>query len=205
MPDAHKNLAYSLVATAPSPTTTGTSLVVTAGEGARFPTPPFNATISAVGVRPNPTNSETVRVTAISTDTLTIARAQENSSARSVLVGDQIAVSLTAQSLTDIENMASGYRKDEPLIVKDGDLCDIKNGDLIWTDASPPAPNLLINVNRPKTNVQAIPGSIIYFKEDPFIIDAGILVDLTGDPDTVLWTDAQSCPTRINGLLDIGV
>lgn len=203
MPD--KNFAYSLVATAPSPATSGTSLVVTTGEGARFPTPPFSVVISPANVRPSPSNSEIVRVTAVSTDTLTITRSQEGSSARTILVGDQISDNLTAQGLADVANMASGYRKDEPLVVEDGDLCDIKDDAVIWTDASPPAPNLLINVNQPKTSVQAIPGSIIYFKEDPFIINSGILVDLTADPDTVLWTDAQSCPRRINGLLDIGV
>ena len=35
--DALKNFAISLVATAPSPATSGTSLVVTAGQGSYFP------------------------------------------------------------------------------------------------------------------------------------------------------------------------
>ena len=43
--DAHKNLAISTVVTAPTPATSGTTLTVTAGEGARFPAPPFNATV----------------------------------------------------------------------------------------------------------------------------------------------------------------
>jgi hypothetical protein len=95
--DALRNFAYSLVATAPSPATSGTSLVVTAGQGALFPTPPFSATIWATAVNPLTTNAEIVRVTAISTDTLTIVRAQEGSAARTVVVGDQIAATLTAQ------------------------------------------------------------------------------------------------------------
>lgn len=103
MSDAHKNFAVSAVATAPSPATSGTSLVVTAAQGARFPAVPFNATIWPAASQPTPANAEIVRVTAISTDTLTITRAQESSSARTVIVGDQIAATITAKTLTDVE------------------------------------------------------------------------------------------------------
>mgnify|MGYP000033994717 CR=1 FL=1 len=107
MPDLHKNFAYSVVATAPSPASSGTSLVVTAGEGALFPTVPFNATIWPTATQPISTNAEIVRVTAIATDTLTIIRAQESSSARTVIVGDQIAATITNKTLTDAENAMS--------------------------------------------------------------------------------------------------
>jgi hypothetical protein len=103
MPDGHKNFAYSLVATAPSPATSGTSLVVTAAEGTKFPNVPFNATVWATAVQPLTTNAEIVRVTAVSTDTLTIIRAQEGSSARTVVVGDQIAATITNKTLFDAE------------------------------------------------------------------------------------------------------
>ena len=104
MVDAHKNFAVSLVATAPSPATTGTSLVVTAGQGALFPAVPFNAVIWPAGAAPLSTNAEIVRVTAIATDTFTITRIQESTSARTVVVGDQIAAAITALTLTDVEN-----------------------------------------------------------------------------------------------------
>lgn len=104
MADAHKNLAKSLVATAPSPADSGTSLIVTTGHGTRFPTPPFNATIQQAGVDPDPTTAEIVRVTNIATDTLTIERAQEGTSARTVIVGDLIYTAITAKFLTDLEN-----------------------------------------------------------------------------------------------------
>lgn len=94
-----KNFSYSLVATAPSPATSGTSLVVTAADGAIFPTVPFNATIWPANSRSLSTNAEVVTVTAISTDTLTIIRAQEGSTARTVIIGDQIAATLTAESI----------------------------------------------------------------------------------------------------------
>ena len=103
--DAHKNFAYSTVATAPSPASSGTSLVVQSGDGAKFPTAPFNATVWPAGVQPTSDVAEVVRVTAKSTDTLTITRAQESSTARSITAGDQIAATITSKSLTDIEGV----------------------------------------------------------------------------------------------------
>lgn len=103
MADAHKNFAVSLVATAPSPASSGTSLVVTAADGTKFPAVPFNATIWPATLNPTTANAEIVRVTAISTDTFTITRTQESTSARTVVVGDQIAATITAKTLTDVE------------------------------------------------------------------------------------------------------
>lgn len=78
------------------------------GQGTRFPTVPFNATIWAIGEIPVPSNAEIVRVTNIVGDVLTITRAQEGSSARSVIIGDQIAATITAKTLTDIETAFAG-------------------------------------------------------------------------------------------------
>lgn len=101
--DAHANFAYSTVATAPSPAASGTTLVVAAGQGALFPTVPFNATVWPAATIPVSTNAEIVRVTAISTDTLTITRAQESSVARTIVVSDQIAATVTKKTFTDLE------------------------------------------------------------------------------------------------------
>lgn len=109
MADSHKNFAYSTIATAPSPADSGTSLVVATGNGTLFPTPPFNATIWPASTQPTSSNSEIVRVTAISTDTFTITRSQEGTTFRNVLISDQIAATITAQSLTDVENIASTW------------------------------------------------------------------------------------------------
>lgn len=103
MADAHKNFAISTVATAPSPATTGTTLVVATGHGTRFPTAPFNATICPANTTPDPTNAEIVRVTDVTGDTLTIDREEESTSARTVVVGDLIFAAITAKSLEDIE------------------------------------------------------------------------------------------------------
>jgi|GEM_PF-2318037 len=103
MADAHKNFAYSTILTAPSPAASGTSLVVQSGNGTLFPTVPFNATIWPSGTQPTAANAEIVRVTDIATDTFTITRTQESTAARTIVVGDQIAASVTAKTFTDIE------------------------------------------------------------------------------------------------------
>jgi hypothetical protein len=93
----YKNFAYSRIATAPSPATTGTSLVVDAGDGALFPsTFPFNAVIWPVGELPLSTNAEIVKVTNVSTNTFTIERQKEGTSARTVIIGDRISATITA-------------------------------------------------------------------------------------------------------------
>lgn len=101
------NFASGIVATAPSPATSGTSVVLQAGQGARFPDP---ATAGAYNITmvPNGTAAENFytaaeisRVTAKSTDTLTITRAQESTSAKSVAVGWFITLTPTAKFASD--------------------------------------------------------------------------------------------------------
>jgi hypothetical protein len=101
--DAHENFAYSTVATVPAPADTGTTLTVHVGHGGRFPAAPFNAVVWPATVLPLATNAEIVRVTAISSDALTITRAQEGSTARAITTGDQISAPLTAKTLDDIQ------------------------------------------------------------------------------------------------------
>jgi hypothetical protein len=98
----HKNLANSLVATAPSPATTGTSLVVTTAEGALFSSGTFLCIVGPANTVLTPSNSEYVLATR-STDTFTIVRKQQGSSARTIVVGDQIAEVLTGEHLAEIE------------------------------------------------------------------------------------------------------
>lgn len=85
-----KDGATSLVATAPSPATSGTSLIVSAGEGALFPSAPFYAILHPQNTLPIVAAAEKVLVTAKSTDTFTIVRAQGVYTAKSVAVGWRI-------------------------------------------------------------------------------------------------------------------
>lgn len=99
---AHKNFALSTLASPPSGTG-GTSLTVATGQGALFPTAPFNVTVWPAGVQPTASNAEVMRVTVKASDTFTVTRAQEGSSARTFAANDQIAATITARTLTDVE------------------------------------------------------------------------------------------------------
>jgi hypothetical protein len=101
--DEHSNFGISNVVSPPSPDTTGTRLSVTSGDGANFPTPPFNATVWQANTLPKTSNAEIVRVTAKSGDVFTISRNQESTPARAIVAGDQIAATITKKTLTDIE------------------------------------------------------------------------------------------------------
>ena len=106
--DAHANLAYSTLVSAPTPALSGTALSVASGQGALFPAVPFNATVWPPNVMPITTNAEIVRVTNITADVLTIARAQESTTAMPLAVGYQIANTITKKVITDIESAVSG-------------------------------------------------------------------------------------------------
>jgi hypothetical protein len=101
MSDAHANLAYSILTS--SPGHAGNVLTVTAGTGAIFPAVPFNCTVWPASVIPTSTNAEIVRVTNVVGDSFAITRAQEGTSAKNLLVGFQIANTITAKVITDIE------------------------------------------------------------------------------------------------------
>lgn len=93
--NAASNLSASI-------TNTATSLSVTAGTGAEFPNPGgsdyFYATLSdATG------NIEIIKVTARSTDTLTIVRGQDGTTARAWANSDKIELRLTAAGLGDLK------------------------------------------------------------------------------------------------------
>lgn len=103
----HKNFAISTLATPPS-STDGTSLVVASGHGALFPEAPFNVTVWPTSVQPTSSNAEIMRVTNKATDTFTVTRAQEGTSARTHLANAQIAATITARTLTDVEYGAHG-------------------------------------------------------------------------------------------------
>lgn len=107
-----KNLALGYVDTAPSPAASGTSLVLAAGEGARFPQPStdgsFYITVCPAGEDPHLGNSEICLVTARSTDTLTIVRAERGTSARTIVIGDRV---LQGVYVEDIINVNSLFRQ----------------------------------------------------------------------------------------------
>lgn len=104
---AKKNFTITTVATAPSPATSGTSLVVAAGTGSLFA---LNepAIIFPVNDQPLVSNAEIVMVTNVSTDTLTITRTQESTSARTIVAGDIIIQGITAKDWNDLVTLVTG-------------------------------------------------------------------------------------------------
>lgn len=93
-----KNFAHSVVAVAPSPATSGTTLTVDAGHGARFIT--GMASLWPPGVLPTPDNAEIVEIASVAGDVLTLSgRAQESTTARTVAGGWNIRQGLTAGEL----------------------------------------------------------------------------------------------------------
>jgi hypothetical protein len=65
-------------------------VVLQSGDGAKFPVAPFDVEFWPAGTQPLKTNAEIARCTAKATDTLTIVRAQYGSTARTVVIGDQV-------------------------------------------------------------------------------------------------------------------
>lgn len=162
----HTNLAASTVATAPSPATSGASLVVAGGEGALFSSFPFYATLSPPFVIPSKLNSEIVKVTSRSTDTFTIVRAQGGTTAKSVAIGWNVAETVIAEHL----DLASRT------ITADTTLTD--DDDIILVNAT-----IAVVITAPPVAQRSKP---YYIKK--IIIDP---VDVTFNPDGSEVVDSQ--------------
>ena len=80
-----------------------TSITLTSGQGARFPTLGAGDYFYATLVDTS-NNLEIVKCTARSTDVLTVVRAQESTTARAYNTGDRIEIRLTAQTFIDAVN-----------------------------------------------------------------------------------------------------
>lgn len=93
-----KDLATGLIGRAID--TKATSLVLQSGYGASMPRVPFYLTLTPATQLSTQGNSEIVLVTGRTSDTLTITRAQKNTTAKSFTVGDIVA----AGSYADDEN-----------------------------------------------------------------------------------------------------
>lgn len=102
--DARTNFAYGTVLTAPTPATSGTTMTLSSGAGALMPAVPFNLTIWPTGANPLASTAEIVRVTAMTGDSITaMTRAQEGTSARTIVAGDQVAQTWTKKFVDDLE------------------------------------------------------------------------------------------------------
>ena len=97
--NGHSTLASSL-------TTSATSITVASGHGARFPSLTGSEYFYATLIDSS-NNLEIVKVTARSSDVLTVTRAQESTTARAYAVGDRVELRITAQGLVDVGTPAA--------------------------------------------------------------------------------------------------
>lgn len=91
-------------------TNVATSLSVQTGDGAKFPAAPFHATLYAS----DPATGEIVKVTAKTTDTFTITRAQEGTTAQAFNAGDKVELLVTAKLFDDFQT------RTEVIVATDG-------------------------------------------------------------------------------------
>lgn len=94
-----KDFATGTVLTAPTPATSGPSVTLQSGEGARFPVAPFYAVAHPDYQLPTLDNAEKILVTAKVGDTFTITRAQGDTTAKSIAVGWRISNAVFAADL----------------------------------------------------------------------------------------------------------
>jgi ribosomal protein L18 len=94
--NGHSTLAASI-------TSSGTSITVASGHGARFPSLSSGEYFYATLIDSS-NNLEIVKCTARSSDVLTVTRAQESTTARAYAIGDRIELRVTAAGLNDATN-----------------------------------------------------------------------------------------------------
>ena len=96
-----------------------TSITLTSGQGARFPTLSAGDYFYATLVDTS-NNLEIVKCTARSTDVLTVVRAQESTTARAYDTGDRIEIRLTAQTFTDATSLPTQTGNSGKFLSTDG-------------------------------------------------------------------------------------
>jgi len=124
----YKNFAYSRVVVAPLPSTTGTQIEITSGDGTLFPPTPFNAVVWPVSEMPLSTNAEIVTVIDSTGDIFTITRQQEGTSARTIIVGDRFSATITAYASRTFRFLNS--------VIKTGTYTVEGNDDVIVCDSA---------------------------------------------------------------------
>jgi hypothetical protein len=102
--DDKKNLARTMIAVAPGPSSSGLVLTLAAGGGEIMPAAPFEATVWPPNAAPELANAEIVSVESVAGDAVTLGgRGQGGTTAKQIQAGWQFASSITAKSFTDIE------------------------------------------------------------------------------------------------------
>lgn len=100
--DDISNFAYSTVAVAPSPPTSGTTCVCQTGDGVNFPTPPFDLVFWPPNAKATAANAEITRCTGVSSDSFTFTRGAYGTTNQSIAAGWQMSQNITKNLLEQI-------------------------------------------------------------------------------------------------------
>lgn len=168
-----KNLANSTLSAGIA--SGATSLTVQSGDGTNFPAVPFYATITPYGVLSSLANSEIVKVTAISTDTLTIVRGQRGTTAAAFVTGDIVSNGVYIEDLSPTDVTCTTARTTAAKVgtTTGGDYVPVY-GDIIIVNFT-----LGISVNTPTLNIDGSGAN-------------NIRIDTTNVATTTLTTAASS-------------
>lgn len=111
--DALKNFPYGTIATAPTPATSGTTFSFATGIGAKMPAVPFTLVVHEAGAKPEDTNAENIRITAMSGDNVTACtRGFEGTTPRIIVVGDECFAAQTKAWFDElISALGEGYNR----------------------------------------------------------------------------------------------
>ena len=110
-------------------TNSATSITLSSGQGARFPTLASGDYFFATLIDTS-NNLEIVKVTARSTDVLTATRAQDNTTARAFAIGDRIELRITAGTLEEVVSGATVVTDQSPQL---GGNLDLNSNDITGT------------------------------------------------------------------------
>lgn len=105
MPDRFKNFAISTVQASSGviASGTGTTVILATGDGAKFPVVPYNIVVWPASAQPTTATAEIMRVTSIATDTLTVVRGQESTTAlTNIASGFQVMQAVTQRAIDEI-------------------------------------------------------------------------------------------------------
>lgn len=102
-------------------TNSATSITLSSGQGARFPTLAVGDYFYATLIDTS-NNLEIVKVTARATDVLTAVRAQDNTTARAFAIGDRIELRITAGTLEEVVSGSTVITDQSPQLGGDLDL-----------------------------------------------------------------------------------
>ena len=147
-----KDFATSTVLTPPSPATSGTSIVVQTGHGARFPAVPFFVVAHPPSEFPTLDNAEKLEVTAKTDDTFTVLRAQGSTTAKTIESGWRISNAVFLDNIPDtFDDLADGTTNKAYTGTEKTKLAGVETGAEVTSTAKVDAAGATMNTD---TNVK---------------------------------------------------